>query len=61
MNIMILNTEWSVEFKSNAREAWLPGIEFVYLCVRMIRTVNLKLRLCQILKKLLKKEMLSSL
>ena len=28
--------------KSNAQVAWLPGIEFVYLRVRMVRAINLK-------------------
>jgi len=30
--------------KNNAGEAWLPGIKFVYLCVRMVRTINLKIK-----------------
>ena len=30
--------------KNNAREAWLPGLSFVYLRVRMVRTINLKIK-----------------
>jgi hypothetical protein len=29
------------KIKSNAREAWLPGLEFVYLGVRMVRAIKI--------------------
>jgi len=31
--------KWKLD-KNNAREAWLPGLSFVYLRVRMVRTIK---------------------
>ena len=38
-----VDMKWKLD-KSNAREAWLPGLSFVYLRVRMVRTINLKIK-----------------